>query len=257
MANIHPTAIVDPKAKLGNNVSVGPYSIIEGNVEIGEGTEIGSHACIYDGARIGKNVKILQSAAVSNIPQDLKYAGEEAYFYVGDNTVIREFVTLHKGTVDTGYSKVGKNCLVMAYVHVAHDCIIGDNCIIANSVQVAGHVKIDDWAILGGGVLIHQFSTIGEHCMIAGGSQVSRDVPPYVMAGNLPIKYSGLNSVGLKRRGFTNEDISTIKDAYKLLFYSGLNTSDAKEKLISDFDNEYVTKIIEFLNISQRSLIKK
>jgi len=257
MASIHPTALVDAAAKISENVTVGPYAYIEGDVEIGEGTSIGPHACIYDGARIGKNVKIFQSAAVSNVPQDLKYAGEEAFFYVGDNTVIREFASLHKGTVDTGFSKIGSNCLIMAYVHVAHDCTVGNNCIIANSVQVAGHVHIDDWAIIGGGAVIHQFEIIGEHSMIQGASVVSRDVPPYIIGGNSPFKYSGLNSIGLKRRGFTDEDIATIKEAYKILLLSGLNTSDAKKRLLAEFDNEYVTKIIEFINKSKRSLIKK
>ena len=257
MTSIHPTAIVDTEAKLSKNVTVGPYAYIEGDVEIGEGTDIGPHACIYNGARIGKNVKIFQSAAISNVPQDLKYAGEDAFFYVGDNTVIREFVTLHKGTVETGFSKVGSNCLIMAYVHIAHDCVVGNNCIIANSVQVAGHITIDDWAIIGGGVVIHQFGTIGEHSMIQGGAIVSKDIPPFVIVKNFPIKYSGLNTVGLKRRGFTDEDIATIKKAYKILFLSGLNTSDAKKRLIAEFDNEHVTKIIEFINKSNRSLLKK
>lgn len=257
MELIHPTAIVDPAAKLSENVTVGPYAIIEGDVEIGEGSIIGPHACIYNGARVGKNVQIFQSAAISNVSQDLKYAGEEAFFYVGDNTVVREFVTLHKGTVETGFSKVGSNCLIMAYAHIAHDCVVGNNCIIANSVQIAGHVNVDDWVIIGGSALVHQFSTVGEYSMIQGGAHVSRDVPPYVLAGNIPFRYSGLNSIGLKRRGFSDEDISIIKEAYKVLFFSGLNTSDAKKRLIADFENEYVAKIVEFINRSNRSLLKK
>ena len=257
MASIHPTAIVDSAAKISENVTVGPYAYIEGDVEIGEGTSIGPHACIYDGARIGRNVKIFQSAAISNVSQDLKYAGEKAFFYVGDNTVVREFVTLHKGTVETGFSKVGSSCLIMAYAHIAHDCVVGNNCIIANSVQIAGHVNVDDWVIIGGSALVHQFSTVGEHSMIQGGAHVSRDVPPYVLAGNIPFRYSGLNSIGLKRRGFTDEDIATIKGAYKVLLLSGLNTSDAKKRLLAEFDNEYVTNIIEFINKSNRSLLKK
>lgn len=257
MVSIHPTAIIDSSARLGENVFVGPYAYIEGDVEIGENSNIGPHACIYDGARIGKNVKIFQSAAVSNVSQDLKYAGEEAYFYIGDNTVVREFVTLHKGTVETGFSKVGSNCLIMAYAHIAHDCVIGNNCIIANSVQIAGHVNVDDWVIIGGSALVHQFSTIGEHCMIQGGAHVSKDVPPYVLAGNIPFRYSGLNSIGLKRRGYTDEDIATIKAAYKILLLSGLNTSDAKKRLMTEFDNKYVNKITEFIDRSNRSLLKK
>ena len=257
MTSIHKTAIVDSAAKIGDDVTVGPYAYIEGNIEIGDGTNIGPYACIYDGARIGKNVKIFQSVAVSNVSQDLKYAGEETFFYIGDNTVVREFVTLHKGTVETGFSKVGSDCLIMAYAHVAHDCVVGNNCIIANSVQIAGHVSIDNWVIIGGSALVHQFSTIGEHCMIQGGAHVSSDVPPYVLAGNIPFRYSGLNSIGLKRRGFTDKNISVIKEAYKILYFSGLNTSDAKKKLLDDFDNKYVANIIEFLNNAKRSILKK
>lgn len=257
MPKIHPTAIVSSKAKLASNVEVGPYAIIEGDVEIEDGTIIGTHACIYDGARIGKNVKIFQAAAISNIPQDLKYAGEEAFFYIGDNTVIREYATLHKGTVDTGFSKVGSNCLIMAYAHIAHDCVIGNNCILANSVQVAGHVIIEDWTILGGAALIHQFCKLGEHSMIQGGAHVVPDVPPYVIAGNNPIRFSGINSIGLRRRGFANEDIATIKEAYKVLYSSGLNTSDAKKRIMAEFNNKYVTKIVEFIDNSDRSLLRK
>ncbi|VAX27335.1 Acyl-[acyl-carrier-protein]--UDP-N-acetylglucosamine O-acyltransferase [hydrothermal vent metagenome] len=258
MATIHPTAIVDPVAKLDKNVTIGPYAYIEGDVEIGDGTDIGPHVCIYNGARIGKNVKIFQSAAVSNRPQDLKYAGEKTFFYVGDNSIIREFVTLHRGTIDTGRSKIGKDCLIMAYTHVAHDCVIGNNCIIANAVQVAGHVTIDDWVIVGGGSLLHQFGYIAEHSMLQGGSHVSKDVPPYVLAKNVPFQYMGLNTVGLRRRGFTKEDIAAIKDAYQILYFSGLNISDARQRLVEEFDNEYVTNIIKFIDKpKKRSILTK
>jgi len=254
---IHPTAIVSQEAKLGDNVIVGPYAIIEADVEIGDGTSVGPHACIYDGARIGKNVKIFQSASVSNAPQDLKYANEKTYFHIGDNTVVREFATLHRGTVDTGISQIGSNCLIMAYAHVAHDCEIGNNCIIANSVQIAGHVTVQDWVIIGGGSLVHQFGIIGQHAMIQGGLQVANDVPPYVLAASIPMKYSGLNVVGLRRRGFTNEDIQTIKDAYKTLYHSGLNLTEAKNAMVNNFNNKYVDIIIEFLNSTKRSLLKR
>jgi UDP-N-acetylglucosamine acyltransferase len=253
---IHSTAIVSPNAKIGENVKIGPFVVIEDDVEIGDGTEIGSHACIYNGARIGKNVKIFQSASISNAPQDLKYANEKTYFFIGDNTVIREFATLHRGTVETGKSVVGSNCLIMAYAHIAHDCTVGNNCIIANSVQLAGHVTIGNWVILGGGSLVHQFVIIGEHAMIQGGSAVASDIPPYVMAANIPLKYSGLNSIGLKRRGFTSNDIQDIKNAYKTLYFSGLNTSDAKIELEKS-DNNYVKNILEFINQSKRSILKK
>lgn len=254
---IHSTAIVSPKAKLGENVQVAAYAIIEDDVEIGDGTIVGPHACIYDGARIGKKVKIFQSAAVSNAPQDLKYAGEKTYFHIGDNSVIREFTTLHRGTTDTNNSRVGNDCLIMAYVHVAHDCVIGNNCIVANSVQIAGHVTVGDWVIIGGGSLVHQFGVIGDHAMIQGGMSVAADIPPFVMAANTPIKYSGLNVIGLRRRGFSNDDIQILKDAYKMFYFSGLNTTDAKNELDEKFDNQYVNKIVEFLNASKRSILKK
>ena len=248
MAKIHKTAIVDPNAKIHENVTIGPYAYIEADVEIDDGTEIGPHACIYNGARIGKNVKIFQSAAVSNRPQDLKYAGEKTFFYIGDNSIVREFVTLHRGTTDTGRSKIGKDCLIMAYTHVAHDCVIGNNCIIANSVQIAGHVTIEDWVIVGGGSLLHQFGLISEHSMLQGGSHVSKDVPPYVLTKNIPFQYMGLNTVGLRRRGFSNEDINVIKEAYQILYFSGLNITEARQKLIDEFDNKYVTNIIKFID---------
>lgn len=258
MSNLHPTATIHPDAKIGNDVTIDAYALIEKDVEIDDGTIIGPHACIYDGARIGKNVKIFQGAAVSNAPQDLKYAGEEAYFYIGDNTVIREFVTLHRGTVDKGFSKIGANCLLMAYAHVAHDCIIGDNCIIANSVQIGGHVEIEDFVIVGGCTPIHQFSKVGQHCMIGGGFRVIADVPPYVIAGGEPLRYSGLNVIGLRRRGFSNDEIATIKDAYKIMYNSGLNQSQAKDKLVETFtDNKHVKNIISFLEKSNRSIIRR
>lgn len=253
---IHSTAIVSPKAKIGENVKIGPFVIIEDDVEIGDGTTIDSHACIYNGARIGKNVRIFQSASISNAPQDLKYANEKTYFFIGDNTVIREFATLHRGTVETGKSVVGSNCLIMAYAHIAHDCTVGNNCILANSVQLAGHVTINDWVILGGGSLVHQFGIIGEHAMIQGGSAVASDIPPYIMAANIPLKYSGLNSIGLKRRGFTSNDIQEIKNAYKTIYFSGLNTSNAKLELEKS-DNKYVKNLVEFINQSKRSILKK
>lgn len=257
MNEIHSTAIVSSKANLGDNIKIAPFVIIEDDVEIGDGTVIGPNAVIYDGARIGKNVQIFQSAAVANAPQDLKYAGEKTYFHVGDETVIREFTTLHRGTVETGNSSIGNNCLIMAYSHVAHDCTIGNNCIIANSVQIAGHVTVGDWVIIGGGSLVHQFGIIGDHAMIQGGMAVSSDVPPFVMAANIPMKYSGLNVIGLRRRGFSKIDIQTIKDAYKLFYFSGLNTSDAKKELAEEFDNIHVNKIIEFIEKSKRSILKK
>lgn len=258
MTKIHPTAIVSPKAELGNNVEVGPFTIIHDDVQIGDDCEIASSVVIYDGARIGNRVKIFQGASVSNIPQDLKFNNCESQFYIGDDTVIREFVTLHRGTEDTGYSKVGNNCLLMAYVHVAHDCIVGDNCIIANAVQMAGHVTLEDWVIVGGETPIHQFCKVGQHAMIGGGFKITTDIPPYVLCGGWPLKFSGVNLIGLRRRGFSNEDITTIKDIYRIMYNSGLNFSQSKEKIRAGYsENKYGKIILEFLDKGNRSMLTK
>ena len=256
MNKIHPSAIVSGKANLGDNNTICAYAVIEDDVEIGNDCEIGPHAVIYNGARIGNRVKIKQGAAVSNVSQDLKYANEEAYFYIGDDTTIREFVTLHKGTKETGRSKVGKNCLFMAYSHVAHDVVFGDNCIIANSVQIGGHVEVEDFVIIGGSTPVHQFSKIGQHSMIGGGFRVTKDVPPYVVAGNEPLRYSGLNLIGLRRRGFSNEDIQTLKRTYELIYNSGLNVSDAVERINNEFrDQKLVQNVVQFIEKSKRGII--
>ncbi|MGD8778900.1 MAG: acyl-ACP--UDP-N-acetylglucosamine O-acyltransferase [Ignavibacteria bacterium] len=258
MTNIHETAIVSKKAKLGENVEIGPYSVIYDDVEINDDTKIGPHVCIYDGARIGKRVQIFQSASISNVNQDLKYAGEKTYFYIGDDCKIREFVTLHKGTSELGYSKIGNNCLLMDYVHIAHDCILGDNCILSNGVQIGGHVEIGDYVIIGGMTPVHQFSLIGSHTMIGGGFRAVVDIPPYVLAANEPLRFSGLNSVGLKRRGFSSEEINALKKAYEIFYNSGLNFADSKKKLEAEMgDNPHVKLILEFLNKSKRTVLKK
>ena len=256
MNNIHPTAIVSGKAKLGDNISVAPYAIIEDDVEIGNDCEIGPHVVIYNGARIADRVVIKQGASVSNVSQDLKYAGEETYFYIGENTVIREFVTLHKGTKETGRSKVGKNCLLMACSHVAHDVVVGDNCIIANGVLLAGHTTIEDYVIIGGVTPVHQFCKVGQHSMIGGGFRIVQDVPPYILAGSEPLKFAGLNSIGLRRRGFSNDDIMTLKKAYTFLYNSGLNVSQAKVKIKEELgENKFVQNVLQFLDSSTRGII--
>ena len=258
MNNIHSTAIVSEHAKLGDNISVGPYSIIEENVEIGNDCIIGSHAGIYNGARIGNRVKIYQGASVSNHPQDLKYAGEDAVFIIGDDTVVREFATLHKGTKDSGKSVVGKNCLLMAYSHVAHDCSVGDNCIIANAVQIGGHSHIENYVIIGGSTPVHQFTLIGEHSMIAGGIRIVQDVPPFILAANLPAVYGGLNVVGLRRRGFKNEDILLLKDVYSLIYNKSHNVSQALKIVEEKFgENVYARKVVDFISKSKRGIIGK
>lgn len=258
MNDIHSTALVSKKAKLGDNVKVDAYAVIKDNVEIGDDCYIGPYAVIYDGARLEKNVQIFQSASVANLPQDLKFENGETYFYIGENTVIREFVTLHRGTFETGYSKVGKNCLLMNYVHVAHDCTVGDNCVIANGVQLAGHVHIGHWVTVGGMSPIHQFVKVGNYSMIGGGYRINADVPPYILAANEPLKYSGVNVIGLRRRGFSNDDIRKIKNVYHILFLSGLNLSKAKEKLVEELpEDKYAVEILRFINSSDRGLIKR
>jgi UDP-N-acetylglucosamine acyltransferase len=257
MTDIHPSAIIDPKAKLGENVKIAPYAVIEGDVEIGDNTSIGPHACIYNGARIGSNVTIYQSASISNVPQDLKYAGEESLCTVGDNTTIHEFVTLHRGTVETRLTSIGKNCLLMAYAHVAHDCRVGDNVILANCVQLGGHVTVDDYTIIGGCSPVHQFCKIGKHVMIGGHFRAVQDVPPYILAGGEPLKYEGLNLVGLRRRGFTNDEIMRIKGIYALIYQSNLNLTQAKEQIHAKFaGDKYAGEILEFIANSTRGLIR-
>ncbi|MBK8945559.1 MAG: acyl-ACP--UDP-N-acetylglucosamine O-acyltransferase [Ignavibacteriae bacterium] len=255
---IHQTAIVSPNAKIGNGTIIGPYSVVEENVIIGENCIIGQHVGIYEGARIGNRVKIYQGASVSNHPQDLKFANEESVFEIGDDTVVREFATLHRGTKESKISKVGKNCLLMAYSHVAHDCIVGNNCILANSVQLGGHVELGDWVILGGGSLVHQFGKVGQHVMIGGGYRVVVDVPPYVLAAGDPLKFEGLNTIGLRRRGFTNDEISRLKNLYSIIFMQDFNLTQAKEKIVNKFPNDKLAEsILTFLANSKRGIIKK
>ncbi len=258
MNNIHSTAVVSSKAKLGDNITIYPYAIIEDDVEIGNDCEIGPHAVLYDGARVGNKVKIYQGASVAHIPQDLKFGNEKTIFKIGDNTVIHEFVTLHRGTKDTGFSSVGKNCLLMAYSHVAHDCIVGDNCIIANSVQIGGHVEIEEYVIIGGTTPVHQFCKIGAHAMIGGGFRVTQDVPPYILTASEPLKFSGLNVIGLRRRGFSNDDIATLKKAYSYIYNPSLNITQAKEKIQNELaENVYVQNVLSFLNKCTRGLVGK
>jgi UDP-N-acetylglucosamine acyltransferase len=256
MNNIHPTAVISGKAKLGDNITISAFAVVEDDVEIGNDCEIGPHTVIYNGARIGNRVKIKQGAAVSNVSQDLKYKNEEAFFYVEDDSIIREFVTLHKGTKETGFSKVGKNCLLMAYSHVAHDVVIGDNCIIANGVQIGGHATIEEYVIIGGETPVHQFSKIGKHSMIAGAFRVIKDIPPYIIAAGEPLKFAGLNVLGLRRRGFSNDDIMTLKKTYKLLYNSGFNFSDAIKKITEEIgEHDLVQNVVEFIKKSDRGII--
>ena len=206
-----PLAYIHPQAKIARNVVIEPFVTIDKNVVIKEGTWIGSNVTIMEGATIGKNCKIFPGAVISSTPQDLKYEGEETTAEIGDNTIIREFVTISRGTVDKHKTSIGKNCLIMAYAHVAHDCVIMDNCILANASQLAGHVLIDEYATIGGASAVHQFVHIGAHVMVSGGSLVSKDVPPFTKAARKPLSYCGINSVGLRRRGYKNEKINELK----------------------------------------------
>ncbi|MEI7811301.1 MAG: acyl-ACP--UDP-N-acetylglucosamine O-acyltransferase [Ignavibacteria bacterium] len=258
MNNIHPTAIVSGKARLGNNITISPYAVIHDDVEINDGCSIGPHAVLYDGARLGSNVRIFQCSSIAHVPQDLKFKGEPTRFIIGDNTTIHEFVTLHRGTLETGFSSIGRNCLLMAYSHVAHDSTIGDNCIIANGVQLAGHVEIEDFVIIGGMTPVHQFCKVGQHAMIGGAFRVVKDVPPFVLAGYEPLKYAGLNIVGLRRRGFSSDDIHSLKQAYTYIYNSGLNFSQAGLKVEEELGaNPRVRVVLDFLGRSKRGIIGK
>jgi UDP-N-acetylglucosamine acyltransferase len=255
---IHPHTYIHPDAKLATNVKIDPFTVIHQNVEIGEGTWIGSNVTIMDGARIGKNCRIFPGAVISAIPQDLKYEGEHSTVEIGDNTTVREFVTINRGTKDRGKTAVGKNCLIQAYSHIAHDCSVGNNCILTNNTQMAGHVEMGDWAILAGMCAVHQFVKIGQHAYIGGGSLVGKDVPPYIKAGRTPLSYAGVNSVGLKRRGFTIDRINHILDIYRVLYNKGLNTSQALEFIEEEFQaTDERDEIVTFIRESDRGIIKR
>lgn len=257
MSDISPNAFVHPNAKIGNNVKIEPFAYIDENTEIGDGTYIMSNANIRYGARIGHNCTVFPGAVVSGVPQDLKFVGEDSLTIIGNNTVIRECVTVSRGTKAKGYTKVGDNCLLMAYSHVAHDCIIQNHVIVGNATQLAGEVEVFDHAILSGGVLVHQFTRIGEHVMIQGGTRLGKDIPPFIIAGREPVSYAGINLVGLRRRGFTNEQINQIQEIYRIIYQSGYNFSDAIVKIEAEFD---VTPerdlILDFMKNSPRGIVR-
>ncbi len=252
-----PLAYIHPDAKISSSVVVDPFVTIDKNVEIGEGTWIGSNVTIMEGVRIGKNCKIFPGAVIGAIPQDLKFKGEETLAIIGDNTTLREYVTINRGTAAKGKTVVGNNCLLMAYCHVAHDCVVGNNVIMSNSTQLAGEVVVDDFAILSGAVLVHQFSHIGSHVMIQGGSRVTKDVPPFVTAGRDPLSFAGVNSIGLRRRGYNNEQIRDIQDVYRYLYQSGMNTSHAVERITAELPaTKERDEILLFIKNSPRGIIK-
>jgi len=252
-----PLSYIHPDAKVADNVVIEPFVTIDKNVEIGEGTWIGSNVTILEGARIGKNCKIFPGAVISGTPQDLKFRGEKTTAEIGDNTTIRECVTINRGTVAKGKTVVGDNCLIMAYVHVAHDCVIGNNVILANSTQLAGEVMIDDFAILSGMIAVHQFVHIGSHTMISGGSMVRKDVPPFSKAGREPVSYVGVNSIGLRRRGFSNEKINEIQEVFRFLYLKNLNNIQALERIEAEMPaTKERDEIILFIRNSSRGIMR-
>lgn len=255
---IQPLAYIHPQAKIAENVVIEPFVTIYMDVVIGEGTWIGSNVTIMDGARIGKNCRIFPGAVVSAPPQDMKYKGEASTVTIGDNTIIRECVTLNRGTaLDRNTTTIGSNCLLMAYVHIAHDCVIGNNVIIANSVQLAGHIEVQDYAFIGGASAVHQFVSIGAHSIISGGSLVRKDVPPYTKAGREPLSYVGINSVGLRRRGFSSEQINEIQDIYRTIFLKKYNVSRALDIIETEREaTEIRDEIIDFIRNSNRGVMK-
>jgi UDP-N-acetylglucosamine acyltransferase len=250
-------SFVHPEAIIGKNVTISPFVTIDKNVVIGDNTFIYPNAVILEGARIGKNCQIFPNAVLSGIPQDLKFKGEETICEIGDNTTIRECVTVNRGTASKRKTIVGNNCLLMAYSHIAHDCIIKDHVIVGNASQLAGEVKVDDYAILSGGVLVHQFSHIGKHAMVQGGSRLSKDIPPYIIAGREPVTYSGINIIGLRRRRFTSEQITAIQEIYRILYQSGMNNSAAVKHIETNiFDGQEKEEILHFIANSQRGIVR-
>lgn len=252
-----PLAYVHPQARVAKNVVIEPFVNIEKDVEIGEGTWIGSNVTIMEGARIGKNCRIFPGAVIAANPQDLKYNNEYTLVKIGDNTTIREFVTINKGTIAAGETIVGNNCLLMAYVHVAHDCQIGNNVILANAVNLAGHITIEDWAILEGMVAVQQFIRIGNHAFIAGASLVRKDVPPFVKAAREPLSYVGINSVGLRRRGFSQEKINEIHEIYRHIYLKGYNVSQALAVIEANMPiTSERDEILSFIQSSTRGIMR-
>jgi UDP-N-acetylglucosamine acyltransferase len=252
-----PLAYIHPEAKIGENVIIDPFAYIARDVEIGNGTWIGPNATILDGARIGNNCKVFPSAVVSAIPQDLKFRGEITTAEIGDNTVLRECVTVNRGTASKGLTQVGKNCLLMAYVHIAHDCNVGNNVILGNAVQLAGEVEIEDFAILSGGCLVHQFERIGAHVMLQGGSKVNKDVPPYSKAGREPIAFMGLNTIGLRRRNFNPQKVAELQEIYRIIYNKGLNVTQALKEIESNLvQTPERDQILTFIRNSNRGIIR-
>jgi UDP-N-acetylglucosamine acyltransferase len=254
---IQPLAYIHPQAKIADNVVIEPFVTIHQNVVIGEGTWIGPNVTIMSGARIGKNCRIFPGAVISAVPQDLKFDGEDTTAEIGDNTVIRECVTINRGTKDRWKTVIGRNCLIMAYCHVAHDCEVGNYCVFSNNTTLAGHITIGDYVVLAGMVAIHQFCKVGSHAFITGGSLVRKDVPPYVKAAREPLSYVGINSVGLRRRGYTSDQINEIQDIYRTLFVKKHNIGDALDIIEAERQpTEIRDEILDFIRNSNRGVMK-
>jgi UDP-N-acetylglucosamine acyltransferase len=252
-----PLSYVHPQAKIANNVVIEPFVTIHKNVEIGEGTWIGSNVTIMEGARIGKNCKIFPGAVISAIPQDLKFNNEETFVRIGDNVTIREFVTINRGTKASFETVIGDNSLIMACAHIAHDCNVGKHCIIANAALLAGHINIEDYAIVGGQSAVHQFCNIGPHVMISGGSLVRKDVPPFTKAAREPLSFVGINSIGLRRRGFSPEKIKEIQDIYRIIYQKSYNVSQALAIIEAEMPaTSERDEIVSFINNSSRGIMK-
>ncbi len=255
--NISPLAVVHPEAKIGKDVTIDPFAVIEKDVIIGEGCHVFPHAVILDGARIGDGCRIFPGAVIAGIPQDLKFRGEVTTAEIGNNTTIRECVTVNRGTASKGKTIVGNDCLIMAYSHIAHDCVLKDHIIIGNASQIAGEVTVDDYAIISGGSLVHQFTRISKHVMIQGGSRIGKDIPPYTLIGRDPIVYCGINIVGLRRRGFTNQQVFLIQDIYRTLYTRGLNNSDALRAIETEYEPcEERDLILNFIKTSRRGIVR-
>lgn len=254
--HIDSRAVVSPKATISDGVQVGPFAVIEDDVAIGEGTTIGAHAVIHSGSRIGRECKIHPMAAIGGLPQDLKFRGEPTTLEIGDNTVVREFVTLNRATAETGRTIIGSNCLFMAYAHVGHDCVVGDNAILANCCALGGHVHLGNWVILGGLTPVHQFCHVGDHAMIGGGFRVVKDVPPYILAGSEPLIFERLNIIGLRRRGFSEKSIELLDKTYRLIYRSSLNVSQAVARVAEEVEPcPEVEAVLSFIAKSKRGII--
>lgn len=253
---IHKFSEVSPNAKIGENVTIGPFCVIEDDVVIGDGCVLMSNVHVFPGTRLGKNNRIFPGASIGAVPQDLKFVGEYTTLEVGDNNTIRECVTLNRGTASRGKTVIGSNNLIMAYCHVGHDCVLGSHIVMSNAIQVAGEVEIDDWAVIGGGSCIPQFSKVGKHSMTSGMSGLNKDVPPYAYAGRTPVQYCGYNKVGMERRGFTPEQVNTVKECYRIIYQMGLNMTAAVEKLKSDMpESEERNEILAFIARSQHGIL--